>query len=1073
MKGLRAIPKVLVVLLVLLPFAVRAPEAKAMTGAGTQEDPYVITTPGDLAAMHGNLAAHYALGADINMTYTPWTPVGNELDGAFTGSLNGRGYTIFNLNSRDQNSKFSGLFGYLEGSVTGVKLSEVAVVSGRYAGGIAGNAGVGSSITDCHVLSGSVRSSSARIASFAGGITGLCEGAVSGCSNGAEIWAGRSSNSDYFSVASGGIIGDYAGEGTMIEDCINTGTVRGNGNSSRSGGIVGRTERSGIINSCTNSGEVNGYYCGGIIGYTDSLGQVTDCSNRGILQGAWATGGIIGSSEGRTILRNCENFGYCITTTGIALENYVGGMIGKAGYVSLDDCQNSGTIRGKYAAGMAYVSDASSVATACKNTGLVDGGSYGAEEYSWPILNQGNISNDCKSVIYSVSISSQMSIASGESMRCSLFFRPRGTPLDSIEWSSSDESVATVAQDGTVTGHNYGTATISAVTTGLGLKSTCTIQVAPPMRLDPAELTLELGLTARLIPVRSPEVEDTYSWSSSSSSYVSVDSNGVITALQAGRDVTITAISKTSGLSASCTVHTVKKTVQATSVNLSQNVLRPMPGERVQLTAQVLPSGTTDKSVVWESSDSSVADVSGSGVVEAVSPGTAIITVRTANGLYDTCQVNVVQLSSAAFVVSDGRGARNDTLETTVHLVKNPGIAAFTLEVQYDASALTPAAVTAEDLLAAGSLASDVDDAAGGTLHITWYSAEDAAGDGPAFTIRWQTLDQTGSFPISLHYGREDICNAEKIEVYVNKEDGTARVLDRPVGDIYHDDQVNMKDIVCFARYFNELETLDEGQRLAADLFYDEKIDVKDLTALAQLLSESLPDAPAAFFLARAGEPFEITVSNAVAAEDGDVELSVTGAGCTGIAAMRFRVIAPEGFKVLSVEVAELLADCGMFGYNSETGIVTWYSDRDEILNGQLFIVRLRRTGQANLPDAVRLEHSGADFFSVYDYGDVPVSVSGGELTEPVTAKIASVRLEGTELAADVRVVPGEAACLLAAFYQNGRMTSTVQTEAGASGVYRLRIPNGAMGSTGAGCKLFLLNADTYAPLAPCWSSEP
>ena len=60
--------------------------------------------------------------------------------------------------------------------------------------------------------------------------------------------------------------------------------------------------------------------------------------------------------------------------------------------------------------------------------------------------------------------------------------------------------------------------------------------------------------------------------------------------------------------------------------DLHVNRLSLEKGERVQLQAVVYPENATDKSVIWTSSDTSVADVDKNGMVSAISYGTATIT---------------------------------------------------------------------------------------------------------------------------------------------------------------------------------------------------------------------------------------------------------------------------------------------------------------------------------------------------------------------------------------------------------------------------------------------------------------
>lgn len=1053
--------------------------ANAMTGTGTQADPYVLMSPADLAAMHKDLTAHYALGADINLSGYSHTPIGNAVDGPFTGSLDGRGHTISNLTLDLSGTKFVGLFGYMEGSVKGVKLSNVSISGGRYVGGIAGNAGFGSSITDCHVLSGRVSVTSTRIDLQAGGIVGLCEGTLSDCSNAAQIYC-----NDYLSYSAsipsytGGIIGRYSSNGGAVNNCTNRGNV--DGRSDYAGGIIGYTEGTVSLSGCQNHGGVTGTgysYAGGMVGYAKNTVSLFGCQNHGGVTGHYNAGGIIGYAAGTATLEDCENGGR-IAASASSYEA-AGGMIGYAasssGVVSLARCKNAGKIVGYYAAGMSkYVTSAS----ACENAGALVGYNNNSS-YTYPLIYSGSLSSDSKSVVTYCSIGNRYISNINESAQISLSTLPALSSSqfrDTLAWTSSDESVATVDQNGVVTGHSWGKATITVTTAGLGLSSSCTVTVAPELKLEPSSLTLELGDSCQLTPVRTPdslEYEDSYTWHSGSPSSVTVDANGVVAVKSTSSNAMITVTSVKSGRTATCKVYVVSQRTPAQSIQLDQNVLRPVTGELVQLTATVLPSDASDKTVTWESSDPSVATVSSVGAVRAVAPGEAIITARTANGLYDTCQVKVGPISSAAFVIPVSRGSVSASFDTTVHLVKNPGIAAFTLAVKYDADMMTPTAVTAGELLSGGILSSNVDSSPNGTLRVTWYSAENMTGDGALFTVTWIAKNSTGSTPITLAYDLTDICNEEKLDVRVSAENGTAYILDRPVGDIYHDGLVNMKDIVYFARYFNGLETLDSKQQLAADLFYDSSIDVKDLTALAQLLSENMPQAAQAQPLSLLSTmaltddplPFTISVSDATVEDGKDTLVTVNGSNCPGVSAMRLRLHVPKGFEVTSVQPAGLLKDSGTFAYNAETGVITWYSDADRELNGELFTLLLKKVGSVSVPCAVTLEHLEEDFFSATDYAQIPVAVNDGLLSLPPFAELGEVSVSAAAVTVAVNTNMEDQVLLVAAFYQDGKLVCSVLRETPSSGTYRFTVPTG---TSSLQCKAFLLDRRSFIPLAAC-----
>jgi len=80
--------------------------------------------------------------------------------------------------------------------------------------------------------------------------------------------------------------------------------------------------------------------------------------------------------------------------------------------------------------------------------------------------------------------------------------------------------------------------------------------------------------------------------------------------------------------------------IAVTSVSLSQPSAEMIIGETLQLQVSISPSNATDKSVIWGSSKQSVAMVSNTGLVTAVSEGTSTITA-TAGGKSATCQVTV------------------------------------------------------------------------------------------------------------------------------------------------------------------------------------------------------------------------------------------------------------------------------------------------------------------------------------------------------------------------------------------------------------------------------------------------
>lgn len=130
-------------------------------------------------------------------------------------------------------------------------------------------------------------------------------------------------------------------------------------------------------------------------------------------------------------------------------------------------------------------------------------------------------------------------------------------PVESaVSWQSSDPSVVSVNQDGTLTSQKVGSAVITAALPN-GSTAQLTVMVSPPI----TELTIERSLH-KIKPGQSrdlilqPTPDDpieVYTWKSSDPAVVSVNDDGTVTGKAYGI-ATVTVTGKYSGLSASCTV---------------------------------------------------------------------------------------------------------------------------------------------------------------------------------------------------------------------------------------------------------------------------------------------------------------------------------------------------------------------------------------------------------------------------------------------------------------------------------------------------------------------------------------
>ncbi len=152
----------------------------------------------------------------------------------------------------------------------------------------------------------------------------------------------------------------------------------------------------------------------------------------------------------------------------------------------------------------------------------------------------------CKVTVIFVQLNSisldktELSLFVGEKSKLNVIYNPSNTSVDkTVVWTSSNENIVTVANDGTITAKDAGQATVKAK---VGNKTvSCVITVShidiESVAINIKELTLFKGNTEVLSVIINPAnatVDTTVIWSSSDNSIVEVDETGIITAKSAG-----------------------------------------------------------------------------------------------------------------------------------------------------------------------------------------------------------------------------------------------------------------------------------------------------------------------------------------------------------------------------------------------------------------------------------------------------------------------------------------------------------------------------------------------------------
>lgn len=162
--------------------------------------------------------------------------------------------------------------------------------------------------------------------------------------------------------------------------------------------------------------------------------------------------------------------------------------------------------------------------------------------------------------------------------------------------------------------------------TAISMVSTLSMLVGAEQQLSPT--IIQAGATTTL------------TWLSSNTSVATVSNNGTITAIKQG-STTITCAAH-NGVSATCEVTVNPVLVSGITLNKTETEL--VAGEKLQLTATIVPDNATDKGVTWSSSNSAVAVVNESGQVTAVGSGICNITAtaKDGSGTASSCLVTVL-----------------------------------------------------------------------------------------------------------------------------------------------------------------------------------------------------------------------------------------------------------------------------------------------------------------------------------------------------------------------------------------------------------------------------------------------
>lgn len=242
----------------------------------------------------------------------------------------------------------------------------------------------------------------------------------------------------------------------------------------------------------------------------------------------------------------------------------------------------------------------------------------------------------------------EATIKVGEATTLKANVLPADADDKTIVWSSENSDIASVTNDGVVTGHKAGTTKIIVTTNANGLKDECMLTVLQPatgivldrQNISFANIGETVQLTANVLPENASNKN--VSWASSDTK-VAIVSNGKVVCTGYGTAV-ISAVSEDGGYMATCIITANKNVILPSSITLDKSNATINVGESFTLNANVLPDNADNKIIVWNSDDADIASVNNEGEVTGIKAGTTkIIAMTQANDLKAECLITVLQ----------------------------------------------------------------------------------------------------------------------------------------------------------------------------------------------------------------------------------------------------------------------------------------------------------------------------------------------------------------------------------------------------------------------------------------------
>lgn len=434
-------------------------------------------------------------------------------------------------------------------------------------------------------------------------------------------------------------------------------------------------------------------------------------------------------------------------------------------------------------------------------------------------------------------------IGIGHQLKLEATIEPNPTS-STLTWNSSNPEVATVDQEGNVTGKSAGEVTITAQTDN-GLQASCEVTVFKPIErieFETKEVTVYKGDTVKIkYSVYPEDATESVRFGFEYPTYTSTtcpditlsDSKGTIKITGKNRS-TWTIKASASYISDTFSIKVIDYPTIVTGVTLDQTKYDMKTGEVFKLNATVVPSNATDKSITWASTDSSVASVSEAGTVSAIGAGKAVITATSGNGVIAACEVTVTGVAStnlSRIYIPEIFDAKSEIINVPVMIEYNPGISFINFSVSYDKEKMEPLEINNGALFESvmGSI-----DAENGKIKLIFSSDTDITKSGVLAKIKFKRKNMEEDITdLSVSYYPDGVMNKKQKRIALKMSDGRLNAYRSTIcGDVDENRKVDFADALYFKRYLANWSKYQDVSLKTANLDSDNEITPADLIIL-------------------------------------------------------------------------------------------------------------------------------------------------------------------------------------------------------------------------------------------------